>query len=129
MAVNYLTFSQSLTPKISIQNSDTLFCFTMGQTRSLAVELQTKTMLDSLNLVKDHSIGQYEKRIELLDSVLSINSKRESNYEEALEVKEQVFQDQITIHKARIKELKVMKRKFYASTVLLAILTFITVLK
>jgi hypothetical protein len=65
-ATSFSAFSQSLTPKVQVQNKDTLFCFTIPQSKAIAKHLENGRYCDSV-LVKT------ENEIELLNQLQAVN--------------------------------------------------------
>lgn len=65
-AMSFSASSQSLIPKVIIQNKDTLFCFTIPQSKVIAKHLENSTYCDSV-LVKT------ENEVELLNQLQMIN--------------------------------------------------------
>jgi len=59
-------FSQSLTPKVQVQNKDTLFCFTIPQSKVIAKHLENSTYCDSV-------LTQTENEVELLNQLQTVN--------------------------------------------------------
>ncbi|MBI3520610.1 MAG: hypothetical protein HY062_14825 [Bacteroidetes bacterium] len=64
--MSFTVSSQTLTPKISIQNKDTLFCFTIPQSKVIAKHLQNSTYCDSVLI-------QTENEVELLNHKQAVN--------------------------------------------------------
>lgn len=60
--MNFSVFSQRLTPKVQVQNKDTLFCFTIPQSKIIAKHLQNSTYCDSV-------LMQTESEAKLLDQL------------------------------------------------------------
>ncbi|MBI2775638.1 hypothetical protein HYX58_06535 [Candidatus Dependentiae bacterium] len=65
-AMSFLASSQSLMPKVIIQDKDTLFCFTMPQSKIIAKHLENSMYCDSV-LVKT------ENEVELLNQLQAVN--------------------------------------------------------
>ncbi len=59
-------FSQSLIPKVQVQNKDTLFCFTIQQSKVIAEHLENSTYCDSVLI-------QTENEVELLNQLQIVN--------------------------------------------------------
>lgn len=59
-------FSQSLIPKVQVQNKDTLFCFTIPQSKVIAKHLENSTYCDSVLI-------QTENEVELLNQLQTVN--------------------------------------------------------
>lgn len=64
--MSFLASSQSLMPKVIIQDKDTLFCFTMPQSKIIAKHLENSMYCDSV-LVKT------ENEVELLNQLQAVN--------------------------------------------------------
>jgi hypothetical protein len=58
--------SQSLTPKVQAQNKDTVFCFTIPQSKVIAKHLQNSRYCDSV-------LVQTENEVELLNQLQAVN--------------------------------------------------------
>lgn len=64
--MSFSVSSQNLTPKVTIQNSDTLFCFTVPQSKVIAKHLQNSVYCDSV-------LVQTENVVELLNQLQVVN--------------------------------------------------------
>lgn len=87
--MNSFCFSQSLSPQVQIINNDTLFCFTIGQSKTIAKHLSNSVYCDSLeieyitnidllreiNSTKDITITDQEHKIGNLSSIIDNNSQ------------------------------------------------------
>jgi hypothetical protein len=76
MAISFSTFSQSLTPEVLIKNKDSLFCFTIPQSKKIAKLITKAEYSDSLAQAKEseaEELAQIATRmqhnIELLQKV------------------------------------------------------------
>jgi hypothetical protein len=59
-------FSQSLIPKVQVQNKDTLFCFTIPQSKVIAKHLENSAYCDSV-------LMQTENEVDLLNQLQTVN--------------------------------------------------------
>lgn len=102
--MSYTAFSQSLTPRIRLDNSDTLFCFTIPQAKVIAKELLNSRYGDSL-------IIGYKLQAELSGELILIkDSIIQSRQQELINLK-QINGIYITkVHQMEI-ELKLQKKK------------------
>ncbi len=66
LTLSFTVSSQTLTPTVSIQNKDTLFCFTIPQAKVIAKHLQNSTYCDSV-------LAQTENEVELLNQMQALN--------------------------------------------------------
>lgn len=64
--MSFSVSSQSLIPKVTVQNKDTLFCFTVPQSKVIAKHLQNSMYCDSV-------LTQTEYEIELLNQKQAVN--------------------------------------------------------
>ena len=64
--MSFSGFSQSLIPKVQVQNKDTLFCFTIPQSKVIAKHLENSTYCDSV-------LTQTENEVELLNQLQTVN--------------------------------------------------------
>lgn len=64
--MSFSVSSQSLTPKVQIQNKDTLFCFTIPQSKVIAKHLENSRYCDSV-------LMQTESEVELLHQLQAVN--------------------------------------------------------
>lgn len=64
--MSFLASSQNLTPKVQIQNKDTVFCFTIPQSKVIAKHLQNSKYCDSV-------LVQTENEVELLNQLQAVN--------------------------------------------------------
>lgn len=103
IVTGFTTSSQSLAPQIRIQESDTVFCFTMEQSRSLAKHLvksvYTDSLLNETNLELDH----YYQLVFVKDSAINVTDLRIKNQEELIRISDCIIADQnIQLHLANI---------------------------
>lgn len=66
LTMSFSVSSQSLTPKVQIQNKDTLFCFTIPQSKVIAKHLENSRYCDSV-------LMQTESEVELLHQLQAVN--------------------------------------------------------
>ncbi len=64
--MSFSVSSQSLTPKVQVQNKDTVFCFTIPQSKVIAKHLENSRYCDSV-------LMQTESEIELLHQLEAVN--------------------------------------------------------
>lgn len=64
--MSFSGFSQSLIPKVQVQNKDTHFCFTIPQSKVIARHLENSTYCDSV-------LTQTENEVELLNQLQAVN--------------------------------------------------------
>ena len=77
-----MSFSQtltSLTPKIRLENKDTLFCFTMPQVTIIATHLVNSQYCDSLQTSCETQMTQAAELVTLKDSAICILEDKISN--------------------------------------------------
>jgi len=100
--MNSLTFSQGLSPQVQIIENDTLFCFTIGQSKTIARHLTNSAYCDSLegeyvtnikrlneiNKVKDTTIIQLQHKIINLNSIADNNSQSIEKLQDIVKIKD-----------------------------------------
>jgi hypothetical protein len=64
--MSFSVSSQSLIPKVQVQNKDTLFCFTIPQSKVIAKHLENSKYCDSV-------LTQTENEVELLNQLQAVN--------------------------------------------------------
>ena len=64
--MSFTASSQHLTPKIRLENKDTLFCFTIPQSKVIAKHLENSRYCDS-------TLAQTENQVELLNQLQVVN--------------------------------------------------------
>ena len=78
-ALSCMASSQNLTPKVQQQDKDTLFCFTLDQSRSLAKYLEQGRYCDSLLTKSETQIQQlYELQAANDSCMAKLNEKTEN---------------------------------------------------
>lgn len=119
--------SQELTPKVFVDNGDTLIAFTVPQAKLLGKGVIRKQQCDSLLVlsgekekalldrirVKDDQIKNLEARVGNKDLMIMTQKKIVSNKDEQIEVKDK-----------KIKGLKIKKAAAKLGMVVLAVLSF-----
>lgn len=69
-------FSQALSPKVIQQNGDTLFCFSLSQSRAIAKHLIAGQYCDSLLVLSEQRVGQLVRLNTIADSsILGLTKK------------------------------------------------------
>ena len=77
-------FSQTLTPIVQELNGDTLFCFTIPQSKELAKYIQAKLGCDSLMTVQTELVELYNQSIEINDSIEDSPESKNKEHGKAL---------------------------------------------
>ena len=125
----YIGISQDLTPKIHYQNRDTLFCFTIDQSRAIA-ELLTAAKYneavvsssDTLQEQLETVIATKEDMLVLQDSVIANQQLLLAQHKILTSKQKQQLQ---TIEKT----LKKQKNKTFLATIGLLILSVVAIIK
>lgn len=73
--------SQNLTPKVQQQGNDTLFCFTLSQSRNIAKTLEQGRYCDSLLLQTEQQSRQLSDLLFISDSSLQVSQNKITNQE------------------------------------------------
>lgn len=96
------SFSQTLSPQVQIIKNDTLFCFTVSQSKTIARHLANSAYCDTLeigyityiellrkiNSTKDNTITQLQHKINNLNSIVDNNTQSIENLNKVVEIKD-----------------------------------------
>ncbi len=97
-----MSFSQGLSPQVQIIENDTLFCFTIGQSKTIARHLTNSAYCDSLeieyvtniellkgiNSTKDITISQLQHKINNLNLIADNNLQSIESLRGLVEIKD-----------------------------------------
>ncbi len=100
--MNSLSFSQGLSPQVQIIENDTLFCFTIGQSKTIARHLTNSAYCDSLEgeyvtnigrlnktiIANDIAIAKLDTMIINLNSIADNNSQSIAKLQDLVEIKD-----------------------------------------
>ena len=126
--MSFSGFSQSLTPKVQVQNKDTLFCFTISQSKAIAKHLENSKYCDSV-------LTQTENEVELLnqlqvvnDSSILILTMKTGNQQSIITNQDAVIgnlNNDLKQSEKKFRRERWQKRLFAAGTFIFAVLTII----
>lgn len=126
--MSFSASSQSLAPKIQVQNKDTLFCFTMPQSKVIAKHMENSRYCDSV-------LTQTENEVELLnelqmvkDSSLLIMKMKTENQQTMIQNQEAVIGDlnlKLEQTEKKFKGERWQKRLFAAGFFVMTVLTIL----
>jgi len=126
--MSFSVSSQSLTPKIRIQNDDTLFCFTIPQSKILAKYLESNKYCDSV-------LMQSENEIEFLNHLQAVNDSSLLMFKMKTENQTTIISNQdivienlnnnLKITEKKLRNQRWQKRLFIAGTLTFAVLTIL----
>lgn len=126
--MSFSVSSQSLIPKVQVQNKDTLFCFTIPQSKVIAKHLENSTYCDSV-------LTQTENEVELLNQLQAVNDSsilvltmKTGNQQHIINNQEGVIQNLNTDLKQSEKKYRNerwQKRLFAAGTFIFAALAIL----
>jgi len=110
-----LSFSQNLTPKVELIQSETHFCFTIPQSRSIAFNLASKIHADSIIVVMRKQQFQFKKLIAKKDTVIAVLQEKNINLNNIQRNNDKQVEELKYILKAKDKTLR--KNKFQKKVV------------
>lgn len=126
--MSFSVSSQSLIPKVQVQNKDTLFCFTIPQSKVIAKHLENSKYCDSV-------LTQTENEVELLNQLQAVNDSsilvltmKTGNQQHIINNQEGVIQNLNTDLKQSEKKYRNerwQKRLFAAGTFIFAALAIL----
>lgn len=126
--MSFTVSSQSLKPKVRLENKDTLFCFTIPQSKVIAKHLENSRYCDSV-------LAQTESRVELLnvlsavkDSSLLVIKVKTDNQQIMLENQEDVIGNlnlKLEQTEKKFKSERWQKRLFAAGFFIIGIVAII----
>lgn len=70
LTISCSSFSQGLTPIVQELNDDTIFCFTISQSKVIAQRIEANEWCDSITIAQDELIMLFDQTIEVNDSVV-----------------------------------------------------------
>lgn len=126
--MSFSVFSQSLAPKVQVQNKDTLFCFTILQSKVIAKHLENSMYCDSV-------LTQTENEVELLNQLQAVNDSsililkmKTENQQSIIANKDAVIgnlNNDLKQSENKFRKERLQKRLFVAGTFIFAVLTIL----
>lgn len=126
--MSFSVSSQSLTPKVVVQNKDTLFCFTIPQSKVIAKNLEGNRYCDSV-------LTQTENEVELLNQLQAVNDssililKMKTENQQSIIINQDAvignLDNDLKQSEKKIRRERWQKRLFAAGTFIFAVLTII----
>lgn len=126
--MSFLVSSQSLIPKVQLQNKDTLFCFTIPQSKVIAKHLESSKYCDSVLTKTENEIDLLNQLQTVNDSSILILKMKTDNQQYIINNQEGVIQNLNTDLKRSEKQYRNehwQKRLFAAGTFLFAALAIL----
>ncbi|MCB9448701.1 MAG: hypothetical protein H6585_10190 [Flavobacteriales bacterium] len=107
-AMSFTAFSQALTPKVQLIDGDTVFCFSIEQSRIIAKHLEKGKYCDSLVVqheqnekvlkeavaVKDSTIEKLESKTENLNSIIDNDRESMEHMKRTIDIKDKEIRKQ-----------------------------------
>lgn len=121
-------FSQSLIPKVQVQNKDTLFCFTIPQSKVIAKHLENSTYCDSVLIQTENEVNQLNQLQAVNDSSIMVLKMKTENQQYIIGNQDGIIQNLNTDLKRSEKKYRNerwQKRLFAAGTFLFAALAIL----
>lgn len=106
--MSFTAFSQALTPKVQLIDGDTVFCFSIEQSRIIAKHLEKGKYCDSLVVqheqnekvlkeavaVKDSTIEKLESKTENLNSIIDNDRESMEHMKRTIDIKDKEIRKQ-----------------------------------
>lgn len=126
--MSFSVSSQSLIPKVQVQNKDTLFCFTIPQSKVIAKHLENSTYCDSVLIQTENEVELLNQLQAVNDSSILVLTMKTGNQQHIINNQEGVIQNLNTDLKQSEKKYRNerwQKRLFAAGTFIFAALAIL----
>lgn len=126
--MSFSASSQNLTPKVQVQNKDTLFCFTIPQSKAIGKHLENSRYCDSVLVQTENEVELLNQLQMVKDSSLLIMKMKTDNQQYIINNREGVIQNLNTDLKRSEKKYRNerwQKRLFAVGTFLFAALAIL----
>lgn len=128
-AMSFTGSSQNLTPKVQVQNKDTVFCFTIPQSKVIAKHLENSRYCDSVLMQTENEVELLHQLQAINDSSLVIMKMKSENQQTIMLNQEAVIGDlhlEVQQTEKKLKSERWQKRLFAAG---FFVMTVVTILK
>ena len=126
--MSFSASSQNLTPKVQVQNKDTLFCFTIPQSKVIAKHLESSRYCDSVLVQTDNEVELLNQLQAVKDSSLLIMKMKTENQQTMLANQDGVIGDmnlKLEQTEKKLKGERWQKRLFAAGFFVMTVLTIL----
>jgi hypothetical protein len=120
--------SQSLTPKVRVESKDTLFCFTIPQSKVIAKHLENSRYCDSVLIQTESQVELLNQLQAVNDSSLLVMKMKTENQQTMLANNQNVIADlnlKLEQGEKKFKNERWQKRLFAAGFFVMTILTIL----
>lgn len=126
--MSFSASSQNLTPKVRLENKDTLFCFNIQQSKVIAEHLENSRYCDSVLVQTENQVELLNQLQAVNDSSLLIMKMKTENQQTMIQNQEVVIGDmnlKLEQTEKKFKSERWQKRLFAAGTFVFAVLTIL----
>lgn len=126
--MSFSVSSQSLIPKVQLQNKDTLFCFTIPQSKVIAKHLENSTYCDSVLTQTENEVDLLNQLQAVNDSSILILKMKTDNQQSIITNQDAVIgnlNNDLKQSEKKFRREQWQKRLFAAGTFMFAVLTII----
>ena len=126
--MSFSASSQNLTPKVQVQNKDTLFCFTIPQSKVIAKHLESSRYSDSVLVQTENEVELLNQLQAVKDSSLLIIKMKIENQQTMLANQDGVIGDmnlKLEQTEKKLKGERWQKRLFAAGFFVMTVLTIL----
>lgn len=126
--MSFSASSQNLTPKVQVQNKDTLFCFTIPQSKVIAKHLESSRYSDSVLVQTENEVELLNQLQAVKDSSLLIMKMKTENQQTMLANQDGVIGDmnlKLEQTEKKFKSERWQKRLFAAGFFVMTVLTIL----
>lgn len=128
LMMSFSVSSQSLIPKVQVQNKDTLFCFTIPQSKVIAKHLENSTYCDSVLIQTENEVNLLNQLQAVNDSSIMVLKMKTENQQSIIGNQDGIIQNLNTDLKRSEKKYRNerwQKRLFAAGTFIFAALAIL----
>jgi hypothetical protein len=128
-AMNFISFSQGLTPRVHREGKDTLFCFTISQSKLLAKTVEAGVYCDSVGKKLQEEISLFDQLTCSQDSSFHVLLSAQKNSEKIISNQEEIISDlkqQLATAKKQCRIERRQKRIMALGIVALSVINLIS---
>lgn len=126
--MSFTASSQSLKPKVRLENKDTLFCFTIQQSKAIAKHLENSRYCDSVLIQTENQVELLNQLQVVNDSSLLIMKMKTENQQTMIDNQQAVIGDlnlKLNQTERKVKNERWQKRLFAIGFFAMTIVTII----
>ena len=111
LTISSSAFSQGLTPTVQVLDGDTVFCFTIPQSKEIAKRIEANQWCDSMMVEQEIMVDLLNHSVAVKDSV-AIHLTRKANNMEVINQNQETNMDYLN-ESLKLKDKKLKKNKVH----------------